>query len=1444
MRLIKFITNNTKAAVLLAFFAGLVNINEVFSQNVEIIPGNDTTLCTNQTLPLTVSVDPASNLGGSSAFVGYDFLEIPIAAGPTTGTNITLTDDVSSGAINIGFPFQFFGSNYNQLYVSANGWVGFNAPLTGDYTPEAFPTCNGPNSAIMACWQDFNPGTGGTVRYSTTGTAPNRRFIVSWNAIPFFGSTCTGVTSSFQIMLYETTNVIEIHIVNKPACPALWSTGAVTGIVGANSAPACNCYNIESAFNNYTGAIVNRAFRYTPIIGNLNGVNAVLQTLQWSVNGSNVGSSNSPNYTAFMTSTTATRTVVVTATFSIPCVGNVVVRDTVVITPRPYDPAFTATSPICAGQEASIVTYTGSSTPTAAATVAWDFGGGTAVPGTGLGPHSVTWSTPGNKVVSLSISGGACAAASHDTIVEVVPSPTSTFTTTSQVCGAAAATITYTGNAPSSATYTWSFDGGVAVPANGQGPFSVTWATPGVKTVRLTVSIGSCVSSETTHQVTVLPPPSGTFSISQATVCEGSPISLTYTGTAPSTATYTWNLDGGTGTPTTGQGPISVSWASAGNKTVTLQVNDNGCISNLASSNVLVNPIPTAAFTTTAGVCPNANATVTYTGTATASASFNWSWDSGTAASGTGIGPHTVNWASPGLKTLSLTVTQNGCVSTPVNQPVTVYQIPTSAFTATPTGVCVGQTTSLSYTGTASAGATYNWNFVSGTALPGGTTQGPQSVSWSNSGMKNLTLTVTENGCVSPVTTVPVDVFLTPTADFSVTPAVCPGVDATVTYSGTGTASATYSWNFNGGIANPTNTTSAGPYAVNWATSGNKTISLIVTENGCSSPTFTQSVNVYTIPNSSFTAISPVCAGTSTAVTYTGGAANSSNFVWNFPGGVPSNPAGVGPHDIVFNTPGTYLLNLAVTENGCVSPSTQVQVVVNPIPTTTFTASAPVCLDGSTTLQYTGNAPTSANYNWDFDGGNANINIGPGPLEVNWTTPGAKTITLSVNSLGCNSASPHQEIVQVLTLPEVDAGLDKELCSGALTEIGNVNGNSSYTYSWLPETGLAAPDQSSTSVQLMNNTNSTQTFIYVLTADDGQCIARDSMQYSVTAPPFVSFASPQGQCFNGNSFNFLAEGAFTSTAQFIWGFGPNASVSSSSVINPANISFDTTGSQTVTLQVNDGGCFSNLYTAGVVIFPEPLADFYTEVVDGCAPLEVKFINTSAGPSTMQYSWNFGFGQPSTSPQPSFNYEVPGVYDVSLNITTQQGCSNSIDRKDYITIYAKPKASFNLSAEVTNILEPEITFGAAVNNATDIWYSISPLDTTLFGTYQTFAFPDTGKYEIEQFVSNEFGCSDSTVRSLRINTGYKVYIPNSFSPNNDGINDIFRPYGESIIDYSIVVYNRWGQQIYSSRDIENGWDGTAFLSNNAVPQGVYLYKMTISDELGYSHKYEGIVNVVR
>jgi gliding motility-associated-like protein len=474
-------------------------------------------------------------------------------------------------------------------------------------------------------------------------------------------------------------------------------------------------------------------------------------------------------------------------------------------------------------------------------------------------------------------------------------------------------------------------------------------------------------------------------------------------------------------------------------------------------------------------------------------------------------------------------------------------------------------------------------------------------------------------------------------------------------------------------------------------------------------------------------------------------------------------------------------------------------------------------------------------------GGSSNVTVGPGPIVVDWSSIGTKTLTLNVVSLGCASLTSSMDI-EVLALPVVDAGNDIEVCSGAIVPIGTA-GDPSMTYQWTPLLGITDPTQSLSTIQLQNNTPNTQTYQFTLTANDGQCSNSAAMLFSVTAPPTVVFNIPPGQCFEGNSFDFEAVGEFTSTANFIWSFGPNANVASSSILNPSNISFNTTGSQNVSLQVDDSGCFSNLFSSNVQVYEEPTADFEAEITAGCMPLKVNYINMSTVPtSLMSYTWNFGIGNTSSSSSPSFNYENAGVYDVSLLVETPQGCSDTLSMDSLVHVFPVPSSGFLVNKFEATVLEPQIEFTSNALNADSAWYVISTGDT-LFGFNQNYYFPDSaGIYSIMQYVSNEFACTDSTDRSITITTGYKIFIPNSFSPNGDEVNDFFKPVGEGITSYHITIFNRWGQQVYASYDYENGWDGRNFSDNIVIP-GAYFYKIDLIDEMNYDQHVEGVINVV-
>ncbi|QQR87802.1 MAG: hypothetical protein IPJ76_06145 [Flavobacteriales bacterium] len=163
----------------------------------------------------------------------YTQTAVPYAADPYAGTLVTLTDDVHSPVVNIGFTFCYNGTNYTQCVIASNNYITFNLANAGLFSPwvtGAIPnaTPTQPHNAVLDPWQDINPGVGGAVRYQTLGTAPFRRFVVSYNNVPMFS--CTTQLYTSQIVLYESTNCIESLILSKPVC-ATWNNGnAVQGL--------------------------------------------------------------------------------------------------------------------------------------------------------------------------------------------------------------------------------------------------------------------------------------------------------------------------------------------------------------------------------------------------------------------------------------------------------------------------------------------------------------------------------------------------------------------------------------------------------------------------------------------------------------------------------------------------------------------------------------------------------------------------------------------------------------------------------------------------------------------------------------------------------------------------------------------------------------------------------------------------------------------------------------------------------------------------------------------------------------------------------------------------------------------------------------------------------------------------------------------------------------
>lgn len=183
----------------------------------------------------------------------------------TAGTPVIFPDDQHSTDLPIGFDFCFMGGSYSRFIISSNGYISFNNMCGGTYSPWntiAIPMTTYPEAAnsIMGPWQDINPNIGGSINYAVYGSAPNRRLVVSYSAIPMFSSSCTGQTFTGQIVLHEGSNTIDNFIQNKPVC-STWNAGeAVQGLLDSTGTLAV----AVAGRNNTQWLASNDSRRYTP----------------------------------------------------------------------------------------------------------------------------------------------------------------------------------------------------------------------------------------------------------------------------------------------------------------------------------------------------------------------------------------------------------------------------------------------------------------------------------------------------------------------------------------------------------------------------------------------------------------------------------------------------------------------------------------------------------------------------------------------------------------------------------------------------------------------------------------------------------------------------------------------------------------------------------------------------------------------------------------------------------------------------------------------------------------------------------------------------------------------------------------------------------------------------------------------------------------------------
>jgi gliding motility-associated-like protein len=370
------------------------------------------------------------------------------------------------------------------------------------------------------------------------------------------------------------------------------------------------------------------------------------------------------------------------------------------------------------------------------------------------------------------------------------------------------------------------------------------------------------------------------------------------------------------------------------------------------------------------------------------------------------------------------------------------------------------------------------------------------------------------------------------------------------------------------------------------------------------------------------------------------------------------------------------------------------------------------------------------------------------------------------------------------------------------------------------------------------------TITLVVTSSNG---CSDTAQNVVTIHPIPlpSFTAPS-VCRGLNSIfangSNIPVGNITS---YNWDFGTSG-VSSSTQTNPSPV-IVLPGSYQVTLTATSGFGCTNSYSATVTVWPRPEVDFIAVPFEGCQPLSVQFNNlTSISSGVISgYQWSLGDGSGSQSISPFHLYPDAGSYTISLTATSDRGCDSIITKSNYIIVHPKPVADFSYFPPYPTSVNPEV-FIEDLSIGSNQWYYE-------FGDGRTFDIPtffhslpaEANYYYILQIVTNQFGCSDSTLKYVELTGDFTVFIPNSFTPNGDGLNELFKIYGRGIVDAKLWIFNRWGEELVYLENLEpllKGWDGRYM--NNKLKQDIYSYRAIVIDIFGEDHEYFGRVNLIR
>ena len=545
-----------------------------------------------------------------------------------------------------------------------------------------------------------------------------------------------------------------------------------------------------------------------------------------------------------------------------------------------------------------------------------------------------------------------------------------------------------------------------------------------------------------------------------------------------------------------------------------------------------------------------------------------------------------------------------------------------------------------------------------------------------------------------------------------------------------------------------------------------------------------------------------------------------SDYAWDFGVDELSNDvSSVYAPVYTYPEPGTYEARLIVNPGQPCTDTAYITITVNNPFSILWVSDDSLCILNNS-FDFIGQMSNpSASFNWLFDSdaqfddaSQLNVN------NVSFTVPGYHIITIEGDDGFCQTS--YTDSIFIFDFPTANFQFpENEQCLGYTIPFQNQSQNA-FNYQWDFGEFNNNQDQSSEFEPSYTYSQSGIFDVQLISSSTLGCSDTLIQQVHILEPLNMAINHTDSLCITEGFFDFYAEVSGPDQYQLLWNFGASANPTTSTLEEVLNVEFLEYGIVPIMLIGTYDVCADTLFDQ-VRVFGEPQIGFSYNNGIQCAPATAFFTNTSFSDGPASYFWDFGDNGLSTAFSPSHIYTEVGSYSVGLTMVTTVGCIDTlyIMQQDLVVVQPNPTAAFTVSPERTDICNAEITFTDYSMDAEDYFYVF---DQGFISTEPNFVhqYINEGSDYPLLVVTNQFGCSD-TARATVLIEPFEIYIPNTFIPDDNTVNDLFFARTDfEILEWDFSIYNRWGELIFNTTELSKGWDGD-FEGMNS-PVGTYLW----------------------